>query len=167
MQVYIASSFKNIHAVKLLSKYMRGLGYNILDWTEKATPPEGLNSSQRREWMDTDHGGEVFRFCEQACMKADFLIYLGTSGQDAGVELGIAHGLSIPILGIRGPLESPGLMLHGVITTWVEDVEQAVKILAEIMDYKNNKNENSHYNLENKDYSSHTVRLLSKIKQNK
>ncbi len=138
MRVYIASSFKNIHAVRLLAKTMRTMGYTILDWTEKATPPEGLNSAQRREWMDTDHGGEVFSFCAKACKDADFLIYLGTSGQDAGVEVGIAYGYGVPVLGIRGPLESPGLMLYGAGTVWVEHIEQAIHILEEMMEHKKN-----------------------------
>lgn len=138
MQVYIASSFKNIHAVRLLAKEMESMGYTILDWTKKATPPEGLSPSARREWMDTDHGGEVFSFCATACKEADFLIYLGTSGQDAGVEIGIAYGCNKPVLGIRGPLEAPGLMLHGAITVWVEHIEQALEALHEIAEYRNN-----------------------------
>lgn len=136
MQVYIASSFKNIHAVRLLAKAMRTMGYTILDWTEKATPPEGLNPAERRAWMDTDHGGEVFNFCAKACHDADFILYLGTSGQDAGVEVGIAYGAGIPILGIRGPLEAPGLMLHGAGTVWVEHIEQALQVLQEVIEYK-------------------------------
>lgn len=136
LKVYIASSFKNIHAVRLLAKSMQAMGYEILDWTLKATPPEGLNASQRREWMDTDHGGEVFVFCANACKQADFVIYLGTSGQDAGVEVGIAYGCGKPVLGIRGPLESAGLMLHGAVTVWVEHIEHALQILKEIIEYK-------------------------------
>lgn len=135
MKVYIASSFKNIHAVRLLAKSMREMGYTILDWTEKATPPEGLNASQRREWMDTDHGGEVFSFCAKACSEADFLVYLGTSGQDAGVEVGMAYGYGLPVLGIRGPLEAPGLMLHGAMSTWVEHIEDALCVFQEIIQY--------------------------------
>ncbi len=136
LKVYIASSFKNIHAVRLLAKNMQSMGYEILDWTLKATPPEGLNASQRREWMDTDHGGEVFVFCANACREADFIVYLGTSGQDAGVEVGIAFGSGKPVLGIRGPLESPGLMLYGACTCWVEHIEHALQILKEIIQYK-------------------------------
>lgn len=136
LKVYIASSFKNIHAVRLLGKSMRSMGYEILDWTLKATPPEGLNAQKRREWMDTDHGGEVFIFCAKACKEADFIVYLGTSGQDAGVEVGIAYGSEKPVLGIRGPLESPGLMLYGACTAWVEHIEHALQILEEIIQFK-------------------------------
>lgn len=136
LKVYIASSFKNIHTVRLLGKSMREMGYEILDWTLKATPPEGLNAAKRREWMDTDHGGEVFAFCANACKEADFIIYLGTSGQDAGVEVGISYGLQKPVLAVRGPLESPGLMLYGACTCWVEHIEHAVQILKEIIEFK-------------------------------
>lgn len=126
LTVYVASSFKHLHAVRLLNRALRERGCRVLDWSEKATPPEGLNSAQRREWMDTDHGGEVFVFCENACRESDVVLYLGASGQDAGVEVGMAHGAGKPVLGIRGPLESPGLMLHGAVTTWADSIEDAL-----------------------------------------
>lgn len=131
VRVYIASSFRHLHAVRLLGREMRAMGYTLLDWTDLATPPEGLTPSERRAWMDTDHGGEVFVFCERACREADFLIYLGSSGQDAGVEVGMARACGVPVLGIRGPLEAPGLMLHGAASVWVETVEKALDLLAE------------------------------------
>ena len=129
IRLYIASSFKNLHAVRLLGKTLEEMGFQILDWTERARPPEGLTPAERRTWMDKDHGGEVFVFCEQACRNADIVVYLGTSGQDAGVEVGIARGCGIPVLGIRGPLEAPGLMLHGACNIWVEHIEEALELL--------------------------------------
>jgi len=132
LTVYIASSFKHLHAVRLLGSALRAKDCIILDWTEKAVPPEGLNAAARREWMDTDHGGEVFTFCASACRDADLVIYLGASGQDAGVEVGIAYGAGLPVLGIRGPLESPGLMLHGAVTRWVDSIENAVSIVTRV-----------------------------------
>ncbi|MBO4317052.1 MAG: translation initiation factor 2 [Mailhella sp.] len=128
-KAYIASSFKNIHGVRLLSSRMRDMGYVVLDWTEKAFPPEGLKPSERREWMDTDHGGEVFAFCARACTQADLVVYFGASGQDAGVEVGMAAASGIPVLGIRGPLESPGLMLNGAVSFWAETIGQALGLL--------------------------------------
>lgn len=130
LTVYVASSFKHLHAVQLLSRELHKQGYLVADWTQKATPPEGLNAAQRRTWMDTDHGGEVFVFCAKACTTADLVLYLGTAGQDAGVEIGMAYAADRPVLGIRGPLESPGLMLHGAITAWAETVEQALGMTA-------------------------------------
>ncbi len=128
--IYIAASFKHKHAVRLLGRELNKLGFDILDWTEKATPPPGLTPAQRREWMDTDlEGGQVFSFCHDACLNTDILIYFGTSGQDAGVEVGLACAAKVPIMGIRGPLEAPGLMLHGATDVWVDSVEDALHLL--------------------------------------
>lgn len=135
--VYIASSFKHLHGVQLLCKELRRLDCEILDWTAKATPPPELTAAQKRIWMDTDpEGGEVFKFCQNACKVADLLIYFGASGQDAGVEVGMAYAHGLPIIGIRGPLESPGLMLHGAITYWTADTETALDIMRELCTLK-------------------------------
>lgn len=129
-QIYIAASFRHMHAVRLLGRELRTMGFDILDWTEKAVPPPGLTPQERRMWMDTDTaGGEVFTFCRQACQSADLVIYFGSSGQDAGVEVGLAHSAGVPVLGIRGPLEAPGLMLHGAVDLWAETVEDALTML--------------------------------------
>lgn len=131
--IYIASSFKHLHGVRLLGRELRSFGFVILDWTEKATPPAGLTPAQRRQWMDTDiEGGQVFDFCRDACLQADILVYFGASGQDAGVEVGIACGAGVPVLGIRGPLEAPGLMLHGAMDAWAESVEEALALLQQV-----------------------------------
>ncbi|GHU90054.1 hypothetical protein AGMMS49925_01750 [Deltaproteobacteria bacterium] len=34
----------------------------------------------------------------------------------SGVEIGLAVDAGVPVLGIRGPLEGSGLMLHGAVT---------------------------------------------------
>ena len=129
LTVYIAASFRHVHAVRLLSRELRRMGYDLFDWTDEATPPEGLSALDRRAWMDADHGGEVFSFCAMACRTADLVLYLGTSGQDAGVEVGMARASGIPVLAIRGPLESPGLMLYGAADLWVESVDKALDIM--------------------------------------
>lgn len=132
-QIYIAASFKHKHGVRLLGNALRALGCHILDWTVWASPPPGLTPAQRRLWMDTDQdGGRVYDFCRKACNEADLLIYYGASGQDAGVEVGLAAAAGVPVLGIRGPLEGPGLMLHGAVDVWVDSVEEALGIIEEM-----------------------------------
>ncbi len=139
--VYIASSFKHKYGVRLLGHELRRFGFSILDWTEKATPPPGLTPLQRREWMDTDmEGGQVFDFCHDACVQADIVIYYGMSGQDAGVEVGIACGAKVPVLGLRGPLEAPGLMLHGAICTWVESIEELLMLMQKVAEHASHEN---------------------------
>lgn len=133
LTIYVAGSFKHKHGVRLLGRELRALGCRILDWTEKAAPPPGLTPAERRLWMDTDReGGSVYAFCRDACLAADLVIYYGESGQDAGVEVGLAAGAGVPVLGIRGPLEGPGLMLHGAATVWVDSVEEALELIARL-----------------------------------
>lgn len=136
LSIYIAASFKHLHAVRLLAQELRKLGCVILDWTAKAAPPPGLTAAQRRIWMDTDQdGGQIYEFCRDACLHADLVIYLGASGQDAGVEVGLATAAGAPVLGIRGPLESPGLMLHGAVDVWTEDTAEALEIIRALTGY--------------------------------
>ena len=130
MRIYIAASFRHLNGARLLGSELRRLGCEILDWTEMATPPPGLTAAPRRIWMDTDKdGGEVFAFCHAACLNADLVIYYGESGQDAAVEVGLAAASGTPVLGIRGPLESPGLMLHGAVNLWVDGAELAIAVV--------------------------------------
>ena len=134
LTIYIAGSFKHKHGVRLLGRELCLRGCRILDWTDKAVPPVGLKPAERRIWMDTDHdGGVVYAFCRDACCTADLVIYYGASGQDAGVEVGLAAGSGVPILGICGPLEGPGLMLHGAVTLWVDSVEEALEAVDVIL----------------------------------
>ena len=136
LTIYVAGSFKHKHGVRLLGRELRSMGCRLLDWTEKAVPPPGLTPAERRIWMDTDRdGGQVYSFCRDACIKADMVIYYGASGQDAGVEVGLAAGAGVPVLGIRGPLEGPGLMLHGAVSGWVDSVEEALDVVAALLAY--------------------------------
>lgn len=134
LTIYTASSIKNIHAVRMLHSYLRkSMTLTILDWTETSTPPKGLEPPAIRKWFDTEQvGGQIFAFCRDACRNADLVIYLGCAGQDSGVEIGIAHASGVPVLGIRGALEAPGLMLNGCVDMWVTDVREVEGILKKI-----------------------------------
>lgn len=138
MRVYIAASYRHLHGVRLLARELERMGCVIQDWTVKACPPQGLSPAERRAWMDTDQdGGQVYDFCRTACLKSDLVIYYGASGQDAGVEIGLASASGVPILGICGPLEAPGLMLHGAVHAWVESVEEALRAVKALLALEN------------------------------
>lgn len=126
--LYTIASARQIHTVRLFHKAVHDtmLNVRILDWTTLATPPAGLTPIQRREWLDTDASGKIFAFCRDACGQSDLVVYLGPAGQDAGVEIGLALAAGVPILGVRGPREEPGLMLHRAVVKWTTDVVQAV-----------------------------------------
>lgn len=126
--LYTIASARQIHAVRLFHKAVRDAmpDVRILDWTTLPTPPAGLSPLQRREWRATDACGEIFSFCRDACGHSDLVVYLGPAGQDAGVEIGLALAAGVPILGVRGPHEEPGLMLQRAVVKWTPDVVQAV-----------------------------------------
>ncbi len=120
-KVYVASSFRNLIAVKLLNQMLRDRGYCVLDWTEKSPPlPPHLTPEQRRAELDKDERGQIFRFCKTACGQADVVIYLGPAGQDAGVEIGMANIAGSLIYGLAGHIEAPGTMLNGCVDKWFD-----------------------------------------------
>ncbi|MDR1857523.1 MAG: translation initiation factor 2 [Desulfovibrio sp.] len=136
LRVYVAASFRHKHGVRLLCARLRELGWTVLDWTEKAVPPPGLTPLERRQWMDTDtDGGQVYAFCRDACLGADLVIYYGASGQDAGVEVGLAAAAGVPVLGLRGPLEGPGLMVHGAVSAWADSAEALLDVVTKLGDF--------------------------------
>ena len=48
------------------------------------------------------------------------------------VEVGMAAASGVPVLRLCGPLEAPGLMLHGAVGMWVTDVEHAVNVTVQV-----------------------------------
>lgn len=130
--LYIASSFKNFHAVQLLRDLFQAYGFIVYDWTAFTPPlPDDMTPEERRKALDTDERGEIFSFCAEACGRVDLVIYLGQSGQDAGVEVGIAHNAGVPIFGLAGPLERTGLMLSKAVTRWFTDSHTLLEGVAE------------------------------------
>lgn len=79
---YVASSFKNIEAVRLVSNRLKDEGFiQTYDWTgnERASTIEDLKIIGLKE--------------KDAVMEADFVIVLLPAGKGSHIELGIALGL--------------------------------------------------------------------------
>jgi hypothetical protein len=132
MKLYIASSFKNLHAVHMLRDHLRGRGHEVFDWSALAPPlPAGMPLNTRRALLDSDERGEIFNFCCQACCRADAVIYLGPAGQDAAAEVGIAFAGGVKVLGLAGPLEAPGLILSRCVSLWFANAGDLLDHLSE------------------------------------
>lgn len=130
LTLYIASSFRNVHAVAMLSQRLAASGHTVLDWTKKAPPlAADMPIQERRALLDSDERGDTFRFCVHACARADLLIYLGPAGQDAACEVGIAFNAGVPAYGLRGKLEAPGLILTRAVTRWFDNVDDLLASL--------------------------------------
>lgn len=124
LTVYIATSAgRNLHAYFLLRERLWEKGHKVLDWT---TLPEfplapDIPVDKRRACYAKDSFGEVFAFCSQAVNHADLVIYLGLAGQDAAVEVGMAHAVGTPVYGLRGLFEAPGTMLFFAVQQWFSE----------------------------------------------
>lgn len=135
LTIYIASSFRSLHAVHLLRDALVERSHKVLDWTKFAPPlPEGMSPEKRRMALDSDERGDIYAFCTEACGRADLVIYLGPAGQDAACEVGMAAVSGVPVFGLAGRLEVPGLIMTRAVTRWCADVDElllAVEGLAE------------------------------------
>lgn len=135
LTIYTAASGRHLYAAREFHDELRARipDIRILDWTCKITPPPGLTPEQRRQWFDTEQQpGQLYAFCRDACASADVVVYLGQPGQDAGVEVGIAVGAGVPVIGLRAPLEAPGFMLQGAVNVWCRDGEEVIYLLEEL-----------------------------------
>lgn len=136
MRVYIASSFRQLHAVQALRELLISDGHSIIDWTVKAPPlPAGLSAQERRTFYDTDESGDLYDFCARASGAfgrgpgADVVIYFGPAGQDAACEVGMAAASGILTLGVASDLEEPGLILSRAVRFWCDNVSQLRSVL--------------------------------------
>lgn len=135
MNIYIASSFRNLNAVSLLRSYLEDSGHTVLDWAAFTPPlPASMPIEERRRALDDDVRGDIFDFCKKACTSADLVIYLGPAGQDAAAEVGIAHASGVPVLGLAGPLEAPGLILTRCVYRWARNTAELFVAVGELVE---------------------------------
>ncbi|ARP43914.1 nucleoside 2-deoxyribosyltransferase [Geobacillus thermodenitrificans] len=122
MKFYIASSFKNIDAVRYVSEKLKSKGFiHTYDWTqnERASTIEQLKEIGQRE--------------KEAVMEADFLIVLLPAGKGSHIEFGIALGHGKKIY-----LYSPNDDVNNFETTstfyHLPEVEKCIGTLEELVD---------------------------------
>jgi hypothetical protein len=130
MKIYIAASFKNLHAVHLLQNALEERRHTVFDWTKLQPPlPESMSVEERRKELDTDERGEIYTYCSGACGMVDLVIYLGPAGQDAACEVGIATYSGVTVWGLQGPLEAPGLILKRAVHRWFTSVGEMLNAI--------------------------------------
>lgn len=130
MNIYIASSYRNIHLVRLLRDRLALCGHAIVDWTAFVPSfQSGYSAAQRKKLFDSSLYRDTFQFCVTACASVDCLVYVGPAGQDAGCEVGIAYAEGIPVVGLAGPMEEPGLILHHCVSRWFHEIEPLLTYL--------------------------------------
>lgn len=121
MKIYIASSWKNQHAVEMLTKLLRKRGHEVLSFVENnfgeghgATKPMNFE-----EWVWTDQAIRSFEYDTDGATKSDLVIYLSPSGTDAWAEVGAAWQSGRMIVGLWAKGEQAGLMRR-MVDQWFE-----------------------------------------------
>ena len=127
MKIYIASSWKNQHAVEMLTDILRTKGHEIISFVEKAVEDEGRAEIMFDfvKWINSPSGDEKFQYDVAGATLSDLVIYIGPAGTDAWAEVGAAYGAGIRIFGLWAKGEPAGLMRKMV--RWFHDYRELVK----------------------------------------
>ena len=123
-RIYIASSWKNQHAVELLTSKLREQKHEVLSFIENnygENPNASTNEKSKKfdfeEWMKSPMANKSFDYDTRGASQSDLVIYISPSGKDAAAEIGIAWASGVPILGLYAKGEDFGLM-RKLVTRW-------------------------------------------------
>ena len=119
MKNYIASSWKNVHAVEMLTNLLRLDKHEVLSFVENNyNEGHGVEKPISFEkWIKTEQAISSFTYDTNGAMLSDLVIYISPSGKDAAAECGMAYARGVPILGLHAKGEDFGLM-RKMMTEW-------------------------------------------------
>jgi nucleoside 2-deoxyribosyltransferase len=112
--IYIATSWKNQHAVEMLTDILeqtfqnvcvRSFVRNANEENLRDGKPEDINS-----WIWSEKGLSSFNYDTGWASKADLVIAISNLGKDSCVEIGIAFAYGIPLYHLWAKGEDIGLM---------------------------------------------------------
>lgn len=118
MRIYIASSWRNQHAVELLSAALREQGHHVISWIENNYGEDhGPDKPMDFEaWVKSDSARRSFEFDTNGAIDCDLFIFMSPGGKDAAAECGMAYAANqfkqqhTPIWGLWAKGEDFGLM---------------------------------------------------------
>lgn len=120
MKIYIASSWKNQHAVEMLTALLRDKGHQVISWVENNYGEDHNHVTKKfsfEDWVNSSEADQSFEFDTQGATQSDVVIYLGPSGKDACAEVGAAWASGVPVIGLYAKGEDLGLM-RKMMTKW-------------------------------------------------
>ena len=113
MKIYIASSWKNQHAVEMLTALLREKGHEVISWVENNYGEDHNHVTKKfdfEEWVNSNESWQSFDFDTNGAMTCDLFIYVGPAGKDAAAECGMAYGKGVPMIALHAKGEDFGLM---------------------------------------------------------
>jgi nucleoside 2-deoxyribosyltransferase len=130
MNIYIASSFNNQHAVELLTEKLREKGHTVSSFVENSF--DASKGVPFEEWIKSENADYSFSYDITAIFTADLVIYISPSGKDTAVQLGFAWANSVPIFGLYAKGEDFGLM-RKVVLKWFDRYPDLLKAIDETL----------------------------------
>jgi hypothetical protein len=131
-QIYIASSWKNRHAVEMLTDHLRAMGITVVSFIDEAARAEGneIKNFSIDEWIDSEDGFAKFVYDTDGATKSDLVIYIGPSGPDAWAECGAAWASGVPVVGLFAKGEQIGLMRR-MLAHWYYDYKSLLSMISD------------------------------------
>lgn len=132
MKIYIASSWKNQHAVEMLTAMLRERGHEVLSFVEN-NYGEGHSAKKPTDfeaWVLTPQADKSFRYDTDGATKSQLVIYISPSGKDAAAEIGAAWASGVEIVGLYAKGEDFGLM-RKMVSFWFERYDELLRWLDE------------------------------------
>jgi len=121
MKIYIASSWKNQHAVEMLTTLLENeLGHDVESFVRNCGEEEQKKGFDIEEWIASEDGRNKFLYDTKWAMESDLVIYISPSGTDAWAEVGAAFGRGNTIFGLYAKGEQSGLMRR-MVSRWFSD----------------------------------------------
>ncbi len=112
-KIYIASSWKNQHAVEMLTALLRERKYEVISWVENNYGENHNHVTKQFDfetWVNSEESRQSFEFDTKGARYCDLFIYVAPAGKDAAAECGIAWCAGVPMFGLFAKGEDFGLM---------------------------------------------------------
>ncbi len=135
MRIYIASSWRNQHAVEMLTDLLEVRGCHTVDsFVRQASSyePGSKVGFDLDAWLETEDANDKFKFDTRSAMLNDLVIYISPSGTDAWAEVGAAWASQVKVLGLYAKGEPAGLMRKMV--KWFTSYKELLSHIQEIDD---------------------------------
>jgi len=146
MKIYIASSWKNQHAVEMLTECLEQRGHEVVSFVRQAAQTEDrvrFGKLDIEEWLRSEDAAAKFKFDTDGATKSDLVIYIGPSGTDAWAEVGAAWASRVTVLGLWSKGEQAGLMRH-MVAAWHKDFRHLLRVVDAISARRQPKEERPH-----------------------
>jgi hypothetical protein len=125
--VYIASSWRNEHAVAMLSRLLRLIDIEVKSFIEFESGYSIQHDGDFNGWVAGEGGRLCFEFDTGSAMTSDLVIYLGPAGLDAWAEVGAAFGANHTIWGLTTIKGEEIGICRRMVSEWYRNVFDLIR----------------------------------------